>query len=343
MTDIHFGKKSNSVQHNQDCINYITWFCDQVQNDDTIDHVVFLGDWNEERSAIDILTLNYSHKGASMLNDLGIPIYFILGNHDLYRRHSRDIHAILHFENFENFIPIYEPTIVDEIGDGILLCPYLFHDEYKQLAKYNNVRFWAGHFEFAGFVITGYNTKMKGGPDPKDFIKPKHILSGHFHKRQTEKNITFIGNTFPMDFGDAGDTERGLATYDHKTETLAFINWDDCPKYLHTTLSELLDNPSLVDGARVKCLVDIPIDYSEGSIIRKKFMDDFNLRAFTLEETAEIREALAETEVDEDIVDIQSSNTNDVVCEMLGGIETKHIDNDLLITIYQDLQPDTDD
>lgn len=341
-TDIHFGAKTNSEQHNQDCITYLVWFCDRVKQDPTIDHVLFLGDWNQERNAIDILTLKYSHEGASMLNDLGIPVYFILGNHDLYKRHSREIHSIVHFETFNNFVQIYEPTVVDEIGNGVMLCPFLFHDEYSTLSQYADIKFWAGHFEFAGFVITGHNTKMKGGPDPKDFTKPT-ILSGHFHKRQTEKNITYIGNCFPTNFGDAGDVERGLATYDHKTETLDFINWEECPKYISTTLSALLEDPSLADGARVKCTVDIPIDYSEGSIIRKKFMDDFNLRAFSLEETAEIREALAETEVDDDIVEIKTTNTNEMVCEMLDGIETKHIDSDLLIAIYQDLQPDTDD
>jgi len=341
-TDLHFGAKSNSVQHNEDCIKYLEWFCKNVQDDPEIDHVIFLGDWNQERSAIDILTSNYSQKGAGMLNDLGIPIYFIIGNHDLYKRHSREIHSIVQFEVFDNFIPIYEPTIIDNIGDGVLLCPFLFHDEYSTLAQYSHLKFWAGHFEFSGFVITGHNTKMKGGPDPQDFTKPT-ILSGHFHKRQTEKNITYIGNCFPTNFGDAGDNERGLATYDHESETLAFVNWEECPKYVSATLSELLEDPDLANGARVKCTVDVPIDYSEGSVIRKKFMDDYGLRAFNLEETAEIREALAETEVDEDIVEIESSNTNDMVCEMLGGIETKHIDNDLLITIFQDLQPDNND
>ena len=36
-TDIHWGKKANSIQHNEDCMNFIDWFCAQVKSDPSID------------------------------------------------------------------------------------------------------------------------------------------------------------------------------------------------------------------------------------------------------------------------------------------------------------------
>lgn len=62
-TDIHFGKKQNSEVHNQDCLDFIDWFCEQVKKDPEIDYIAFLGDWNENRSALNIATVNYSHRG----------------------------------------------------------------------------------------------------------------------------------------------------------------------------------------------------------------------------------------------------------------------------------------
>ena len=79
-TDIHFGKKSNDKTHNQDCIRYLEWFKSQVDKDSEIDHVMFLGDWNENRSALNIETLNYSYQGAKILNSIGLPVFFIIGN-----------------------------------------------------------------------------------------------------------------------------------------------------------------------------------------------------------------------------------------------------------------------
>ena len=40
-TDIHFGKKTNSKVHNEDCIRFLEWFRDQVKKDPEIDHIMF--------------------------------------------------------------------------------------------------------------------------------------------------------------------------------------------------------------------------------------------------------------------------------------------------------------
>ena len=96
-TDVHFGKKNNSAVHNQDCVDFISWFANEVKKDGDVEAIGFLGDWYESRSAINISTLDYSYKGAKIIDDLcselKIPCYFIVGNHDLHRRTTRDVHA----------------------------------------------------------------------------------------------------------------------------------------------------------------------------------------------------------------------------------------------------------
>lgn len=340
LTDIHFGKKANSELHNQDCINFIKWFCEQVKADPEIDNIMFLGDWHENRSSLNISTLNYSYEGAKLLNDLNLPVYFIIGNHDLYYRNTRDLHSVIPFKEFENFILIDEPIVIEEVGEkGVLMCPYLFHEEYKDLAKYNNIPIWAGHFEFKGFVVTGHNIVMPTGPDPEDFNGPKHIFSGHFHKRQSFGNVVYIGNTFPMDFGDAGDNERGMAIYDHKKDHVEFRNWPDCPKYIKTTLSSILAGKAeILPNAQVKCIVDVPVSFEESTYLKQKFTEDYQLREFVLEESDELRHALSETEsnIITDVDDIVS--VDELVIQMLQEIESEHLDNNRLIEIYKKLK-----
>lgn len=345
LTDIHFGKKSNSPVHNQDCINYIDWFCEQVKADPTIDYIGFLGDWNENRSSISISTLNYSHEGASKLNALGLPVFFVVGNHDLFHRNSREVHSIVTFQEYSNFVIIEEPQVIDQIHGGALFSPFLFHDEYPDMTKYLHIPFWAGHFEFQGFVITGYNVKMPTGPVGTDFTGPKHILSGHFHKRQTQDNIHYIGNTFPMDFGDAGDFNRGLAIYDNVANKLSYIDWPDCPKYIKTKLSTLLDGDAeMHPNARVKCLVDIQITFEESMAIRQTFIDQFSLREFTLEESTELDDVLTNTEVSSEVTDVilddngKLASVDELVIQMLQDIKSDKIDNTLLIEQYKRLQ-----
>ena len=129
MTDIHFGKKANSPLHNEDCIRYLEWFCEQVKKHEC-DYVAFLGDWNENRSALNIATLKYSYLGAKMLNDLDIPVYFVVGNHDLYYRHSREIHSVIPFNEFENFVIIDEPTVINDIENKVLFSRF-FMSNFK--------------------------------------------------------------------------------------------------------------------------------------------------------------------------------------------------------------------
>ena len=42
-TDIHFGAKSNSVQHNLDCANFVDWFI-KTAKEHGIETCLFLGD-----------------------------------------------------------------------------------------------------------------------------------------------------------------------------------------------------------------------------------------------------------------------------------------------------------
>lgn len=337
-TDIHWGCKGNSEQHNQDCINYIDWFCEQVKQDPTIDNIVFGGDWFETRSALNIMTMNYSYRGAKKLNDLGLPVFFIIGNHDLYHRHTRELYSTINFHEFNNFQIINEPTLIPNLGNGALLCPYLFHDEYPTLAKYLTTPVWWGHFEFKGFVITGYNVLMPHGPDPDDFKGPKRIFSGHFHKRQQNRNIVYIGNTFPTNYSDAGDSERGMAVYEYSTDNLVFTDWKDCPKYTKTLLSNILDNTITINPhSRVKCVVDIPITFEESNYLRQKYLTDFSLRDFTMEESQVLSDAITETTASP-TVPTELSSVNDLVIQMLNDISSDKLDNQTLINIYRDLR-----
>lgn len=331
-TDHHWGARGNSEQHNQDCLEYIDWFCSEAIKH-KVDHINLLGDWFEHRSALNISTLHYAYMGAKKLNDLNIPIYLIVGNHDLYQRHTRDIYSTVFFKEFSNFIIIDEPTIVDEIESNPLYCPFLFHDEYKELSKYRNTPVWWGHFEFQGFIVTGNTIKMQSGPNPDDFDGPTYIFSGHFHKRQTSKNITYIGNTFPTNFSDANDNDRGMMIFDYNTQDPTFINWEDCPKFIKTNLSSIIDGDiALPSKARVKCLMDIPLSYEEHSSLKQTMMNEYNLREFTLEEEANTNL----TEFDEnDEQNNQMESIDELIVRMLGDVNAPKIDNNKLIQQYQ--------
>lgn len=337
-SDIHWGRKNGSIEHNTDCLNYIKWFCDNVKNDTSIDHVQFLGDWHEHRHAIDVSTLTYSYNGAKMLNDLGLPILFASGNHDQFLRNSSDIFSTHHLSALENFTVMNKVTYIDYIHGGLLFVPYISPSEYNVFLKYNNVPVVAGHLELNGFMLSGTSTRLEDGPDPEKFFKnQKRVFSGHFHKRDSKRNVHYIGNTFPMDFSDANDTERGMATYDFVKDELEFIDWADCPKYIKTKLSDLLESPKSVleKGARVKVLVDQTISLTENNEIRKKLTERFGLRGIVLEEQIDTAPDLSD--VEQEVEDLKLDTVAEIIPELLKRIKSDKIDAETLVSIYRSL------
>ena len=92
-TDIHFGLKSNSVLHNEDCLAFVKWATAKAR-EEGCETCLFLGDWHHNRSSLNIVTLNYSLRALEHLNANFERVYFIPGNHDLYYRDKRDIQSV---------------------------------------------------------------------------------------------------------------------------------------------------------------------------------------------------------------------------------------------------------
>lgn len=341
-TDIHWGRRSNSRIHNEDCLKFINWFCDQVRADTSITHIAFLGDWFESRSAINIETLDYSRKGIVKLDELNLPIFFIVGNHDLHRRTTRDVHSVKIFEELKNFTVIDKPIVID----NLLFSPFLFESEYKDLIQHNDLHAWFGHFEFQSFYITGYNTIMEHGPDHKLFPGPKQIFSGHFHKRQAKDNIVYIGNAFPADFGDAGDYQRGMCVYETLQNKVTFTDWLECPKYLKVNLSDVMSEKwKPLKDMKVKCVIDIDLAYSEAQELREAMVTAHRLRDFILEEDREAKQGLLEGDNAKVTENVEGGATIDelvisALSSMQGDKSLKNIDVDLLIELYKLLPSD---
>ena len=146
-TDLHVGLKSNSVQHNNDCMDFIDWFISKAK-EENCDTCLFLGDWHHHRASINIHTLQYSLRGLEKLNNAFKKVYFIPGNHDLYYRDRRDIHSVEWATHLSNI------TIVNDwfIQDDVVIAPWLVGDDYKKLATLKG-KYLFSHLELPNFFM----------------------------------------------------------------------------------------------------------------------------------------------------------------------------------------------
>lgn len=209
-TDPHFGANGNSqlIRDSQ------TKFFDEVffpyikSND--IRQVICCGDFFDTRTSVDVNTLNYGKKFLERFRDINCNLTIVLGNHDIYFKDHRKVNSLNPIaKNMPNIEIIWEKPVVRVFNSKLwLLMPWVTQEDKAGIAEYlerTDIDYCAGHFDIIGFEMTKGHTAEKG-MSVKDFSKFKQVYSGHYHKPQTQGNITYIGSLYQMNWGDSGQT-----------------------------------------------------------------------------------------------------------------------------------------
>jgi DNA repair exonuclease SbcCD nuclease subunit len=326
-TDIHFGLKSGSRVHNIDCEEFVTWFCEtaKAQGCET---AIFLGDWHHNRSTTDVSTMNYTVSNLERLNDTFEKLYFILGNHDLFYKDKREINSIEFMRLFPNIVPVRERLTE---GD-VTIMPWLIGDEWKDVKNIKS-RYVFGHLELPLFYMNAMVQMPDHGQLQGDhFVNQEYVFSGHFHKRQSKGNITYIGNAFPHNYADASDDDRGMMILEWGGKP-EYHTWPDQPVYRTYKLSQIIDNPTGLLKPKMHCRVtiDLPITFEEANFIKEQFVPEYNLRELML-----IPEKV-EVESNATPIDITFESVDTIVMNQINAIESETYNKALLLDIYNNL------
>ena len=327
-TDIHFGLKSNSATHNQDCEDFVDWFITEAKKEGA-ETCIFLGDWHHNRNSINLITLDTSLRCLEKLGAAFEQFFWFPGNHDLFYKDKRDVHSSM----FGRHIP--GVTVVDTVTtiDEVTLVPWLVGDEWKEMKNLKS-RYVFGHFELPSF----YMNAMVQMPDHgelqrNDLSGPELVFSGHFHKRQHNGNVVYIGNAFPHNYADAWDDARGMMFMEWGGQP-EYRAWDNAPKYRTIKLSELIDRKLEVMKTKMYLRVnlDIDISYEEANFIKESFIQEHDIREISL-----LQEKLSLDGTLDDNPDATFESVDQIVTEQLLNIESDTIDTSKLLEIYRGL------
>ena len=327
-TDIHFGLKSNSLVHNQDCSDFIDWFI-ATAKEQGCETGMFLGDWHHHRASINLQTLHFSLRSLQKLSAAFENFYFIPGNHDLYYRDKRDIHGAEWAQHLPN---IHVCNDWFQKGD-VVIAPWLVADDHKRIPKMQG-KYMFGHFELPHFKMNAMVEMPDHGEIQVDSFKGfDSVFSGHFHLRQKKGNVNYIGNCFPHNFADAGDDKRGMMVLEWDG-TPEYHSWPGQPLYRVLKLSQVIDNaPNLLaSNMHVRVELDIDISYEEANFIKDTFIRDYGLREMALIPSKN-------TDVDIDMApgEVKFESVDQIVTDQLTNIESEFYDPKLLLKIYQNL------
>lgn len=229
ITDTHFGARSDS-QVFQDYFHrfYENIFFPYLE-DNNIKTCIHLGDVVDRRKYINYKTLNYVRNNfIGKLWEHNIDTHILIGNHDVYYKNTNDVNSMI--ELFSTTDGKIEPWIYDVPKEvvfddtKILMMPWINNTNYDTCMKFinnTNAEIMMGHFEISGFEMY-QGSWCDSGMDAKIFNKFDMVLSGHFHHKSTNGNITYLGNPYEINWGDYNDP-RGFHILDTETRELTFI------------------------------------------------------------------------------------------------------------------------
>ena len=273
LSDLHFGVRANSLEwlSNQESFFrnfYIPYLKKTVKKGDIL---FILGDWFDNRQLLDIYVMNTSIDIVLDLAEI-IPIYFITGNHDIYKKYDTDVNSIVAFKYIPNVTVFEKPLIITNNDSKILILPWIGNKETEE----NYVRANKFDYIFAHADITGF--KYDNGRDIKlsaNFLKFKTIkklFSGHIHKRQELGNFIYIGSPYHTKRSDIGN-EKGVYLFNPVENSFEFELNKFSPIFQRILLESILE---LSLGDTIKILHNNYTDI----IVPDKYIHLFNLTKF---------------------------------------------------------------
>ena len=225
ITDTHWGARNDSAVF----LDYFTRFHDEVffpyleEND--IKTVIHLGDIVDRRKYINYVTLRrLKDKFITPIIDRGIDLHVTVGNHDVPYKNTNEINSMKELFD-QHQVHFYDsPSTQTFDGTDILLMPWINNSNYPaalEAMKQTSATLMMGHLEIAGmFMMRGMANEH--GMDMDMFKKFEMVFSGHFHHRNFNENIYYLGCPYEITWSDYKDP-KGFHVFDTETRELEFV------------------------------------------------------------------------------------------------------------------------
>lgn len=279
INDTHFGIRNDSSYFLEHSLEYFEkqFFPYLIENN--IKNVIHMGDLFDRRKYINFNTLSLVRsRFFNFLKQNKIKLHITIGNHDTYFKNTNTLNSISELFYDEEYIEIIEkPQILDFDGLCIGMMPWISKDNEKECTDFIQTcscPVVVGHFEIAGFQVMN-GVIHPTGIKENVFNRFEMVLSGHFHIKQTNNNIHYLGTQYQLNFGDV-NSKKGFHVLDTQTRILEFIQnpYDlfHLIKYKDDT-DELVESLNKLPASLKNCYVKVVVVTKEKPFTFDKFID----------------------------------------------------------------------
>ena len=332
ITDTHFGiRKGSQIFH-----DYFEKFYQEVffptLEKEGIKTVIHLGDCFDVRKGIDYWSLDWAKRVFfNPLQEKGIQVHVIVGNHDIFYKNTLKINAPgLNLNEYENVTCYSSPQDVCVENENVFFIPWICEDnaeEFVESMAYSEASVAMGHLEIAGFYAN-QNYQCQHGTDARVFSQFEKVFSGHFHKKNSSGNITYLGNPYQLYWNDEGDT-RGFHLFNLGTEELEFV---ENPNYLYKKVYYNEDKQSLINPNKFKnTYVKMIVEKSTPRLLSKLVDSLYQVGIHDLKIIENFEVAL------EDDVEVEAEDTLTTLTNYIQALEDTEVDKGNLIEIMKSL------
>jgi hypothetical protein len=143
------------------------------------------------------------------MRDAGITMDIIPGNHDVYYKNTNELCSLKELLGYftSNVNICMKPTVLDYDGLKVAVIPWINNANYKEyvdFAQNCGAPILGAHLELKGFDM------MAGMPNPHGmnadiFSRFEMVLSGHFHTKSSQGNVTYLGSQMEFTWADVDD------------------------------------------------------------------------------------------------------------------------------------------
>ena len=224
ITDTHFGARND----NQNFSDFFFKFYDEIFFPTLIERgittCIHMGDVMDRRKYVSYKTATDFRKGfINRFKELNIDLHITVGNHDTYYKNTSEVNSM---EELAGFGTIYtDPKVVKFDDTPILLMPWINANNYDKsmhALKTAKSDILMGHLEIAGFAMTGQGMVSANGWEKEHFKRFETVFSGHFHHKNDDGQIYYLGTPYELFWNDCDDP-KGFHIFDTGTRELERI------------------------------------------------------------------------------------------------------------------------
>ena len=228
ITDTHFGARNDNVNFNDYFYNFYEGQFFPYLQQNNIKNVIHLGDVMDRRKFVSYrIAKDFRERFLLPFSLLDINLHMLVGNHDIFFKNTNDVNSLQELVDgrFKKIHLYSEAKEVNFDGLPILFMPWINSQNYiyaMGMIDETKADICMGHLDINGFAMNKGQIVAENGMDKSEFKKFDTVMSGHFHHKNDDGQIYYLGTPYEIYWNDYDDP-KGFHVFDTETRELERI------------------------------------------------------------------------------------------------------------------------